>query len=224
MKRITTLTGPSCAGKSTLEGLMVEEGCLKAVSTTTRAPRAGEKEGVDYYFIDNSKFKRLQAQGAFIESVQFGEHWYGVTGHEVERLFALGDHVVLVCEPVGAKQIALYCKHWRDIILTSVFVDNPDVVIGERFLTRFYNDLREVVDLGVGQAGHRRVLASYAKRMAMIAGVERSWVAEAYGHAHPSYRESDNSAFHYDILVESFGEENRDAVVRMLISPNPVLA
>src|SRR3569623_2214195 len=105
MKKQTTLTGPSCAGKSTLEKMMAERGCMKAVSTTTRSPRAGEVDGVDYYFVSKEKFLTMATLDMFIEMVKFGEHHYGVTVAEMGRLWMDGEKVVLLSEPVGAEKI-----------------------------------------------------------------------------------------------------------------------
>src|SRR3569832_2784359 len=145
MKKLTTLTGPSCAGKSTLEKMMAERGCMKAVSTTTRSPRAGEVDGVDYYFVSKEKFLTMATLDMFIEMVKFGEHHYGVTVAELERLWMDGEHVVLVCEPVGAEQIQKWAKKRPDVQLTSDFIDNPTSVIADRFLRRFGGDLLAAV-------------------------------------------------------------------------------
>jgi len=202
LKILTTLTGPSCAGKSTLEAMLVERGCLKAVSTTTRTPRAGEKEGVDYYFVDKSEFKRLQVQGAFIESVQFGEHYYGVSVMELKRLWAKGDHVILVCEPIGAKQIRAWAANRPDVYLRQVFVDNPTSVIRDRFLRRFYEDMRDAAALGT-RGATAKVLDSYSKRLTIMQTTEKGWIAEAYGTPIGTL---------YDIIIERFDESNATVI------------
>src|SRR3569832_428159 len=167
MKKLTTLTGPSCAGKSTLEKMMAERGCMKAVSTTTRSPRAGEVDGVDYYFVSKEKFLTMATLDMFIEMVKFGEHYFGVSVAELVRLWRDGVHVVLVCEPGGAEQIQNWAKKRPDVQLTSVFIDNPTSVITDRFLRRFGGDLlaAEV------EQDSERVINSYAKRMAMMVNV-----------------------------------------------------
>jgi len=181
VKQLTTLTGPSCAGKSTLESMMVERGCMKAVSTTTRLPRAGEVDGVDYYFIGADKFKTMKDCGMFIECIQFGDNFYGLSTAELNRLFMHGDHIVLVCEPVGAKQIALWCKSHRDEIqLRQVFVDNPQSVINERFLQRTINDATAAA--AIGSNSHNRVIKTAAKRMEVMMTTEQAWRLEAHAY------------------------------------------
>jgi len=210
MKKLTTLTGPSCAGKSTLEKMMAERGCMKAVSTTTRSPRAGEVDGVDYYFVSKEKFLTMATLDMFIEMVKFGEHHYGVTVAELERLWMDGEHVVLVCEPVGAEQIQKWAKKRPDVQLTSVFIDNPTSVITDRFLRRFGGDLlaAEV------EQDSERVINSYAKRMAMMVNVEPTWRIAAYNSLQGGLR--------YDLVFESFDQSN-DTRIADILCGAPVL-
>lgn len=219
MKLLTTLTGPSCAGKSTLETMLVARGCLKAVSTTTRAPRAGEQDGVDYYFVSQTKFHTLKECGMFIEHVQFGDHWYGVTTAELERLWQQGEHVILVCEPVGAKQIRAWAADRQDVQLRQVFVDNPESVINDRFLRRFYEDIRAASMLR-DQTLFEKTLATYAKRLSVMQGTERTWVLEAYDCAHPdaSRLSHDQKGFRYDTVIERFDEFNANEVADDLLT------
>jgi len=205
MKRITTLTGPSCSGKSTLEAMMAERGCLKAISTTTRSPRAGEVNGKDYYFVSQDEFAAMRDAGAFVEYVQFGEHWYGMSTDELLRLFAIGDHVVIVCEPIGAKQIYQYFKHNASFKLVQVFIDNAKSVINQRFLKRFGDDL--VKALVKGDFSHQKVIEDGAKRMAIMTTTEQKWISDAY------MPEGD---FRYSLVVSSFTEDNCDSVANAL--------
>lgn len=207
MKKLTTLTGPSCAGKSTLEKMMVERGCMKAVSTTTRAPRAGEIDGKDYYFVSKDKFALMHGEGMFIESVQFGDQNYGVSVAEIEHLFRQGDHIVLVCEPVGAEQIQKWARTRPDILLTSVFVDNPSSVISDRFLRRFNDDVTTAKILR-DQSMLDKTIASYAKRMAMMINTEPTWRIPAYSPA--------PGRLTYDLVFESFDETNDDRIANLL--------
>lgn len=219
MKRITTLTGPSCAGKSTLEDLMVTRGCLGAISHTTRQPRIGEENHVDYYFIDVVTFKRLRAQGEFIEAVQFGEHFYGVSKAEIKRQFNNGDHIILVCEPNGAKQISEWAKTRQDFKLTSVFIDSPESVTADRFLRRTFDSILNSALSGKLQ--QEKAFKTAAERMVIMGGIEKGWRAEAYGQAHPRNRD-EISAFKYDVLIEFFDASNQDKVLERLTELEPV--
>jgi guanylate kinase len=207
MKKLTTLTGPSCAGKSTLEKMMVDRGCMKAVSSTTRTPRAGETDGVDYYFMSKDKFLLMATEGMFIEVVRFGDQHYGVSVAEIERLFMNGDHVVLVCEPNGAEQIQKWARARPDIQLTSVFVDNPTSVISDRFLRRFHQDVQATMGDYDPQVTEK-VYAAYAKRMAMMVNTEPTWRIPAYSPA--------PGRLAYDLVFESFDSTNDDRIANIL--------
>lgn len=209
MKILTTLTGPSCAGKSTLETMMAKHGCLKAVSTTTRNPRAGEKHGSDYYFVSREEFDEFE----FVERVRFGDFSYGVSVTELERLFAICDHVVLVCEPTGARQIRRYSLRRNDIELRQVFVDNPESVINERFLQRMATDL-ERAKLE-NDNSHLQVIRIYARRMSVMSTTEREWRETAYGRAHPA---RPHAEFKYDQIIERFDESNCNQIVANLLN------
>jgi guanylate kinase len=198
---IVTITGPSCAGKSTLEKLLKVRGFENAISTTTRSIREsdGEKNGESYFFVDKSEFKRLEAQNAFMESVEFNGNYYGVTAKEIERLFSLSKNVVIVCEPDGKSQILSYAeKHGLKVY--SVFVDNPLSVICERFVRRFTT----AIILG-GPVDLNKSVESYSTRMAEMMTAERSWAVAA-----------ECGIDHYDLVISKFGEAEKDQVANLI--------
>jgi len=203
MKYLTTLTGPSCAGKSTLERMLADRGAQRVISTTTRPPRGAEKNGEDYYFVSDGEFHKIKSSAGFVECVKFGDYWYGVTVDELERLYVKGEHIVLVCEPVGATQIKEYCSLREDIKLTRVFVDNPFDVINDRFLTRFYEDMRTAMMLRQGDP--RQIIARYAKRLTVMQTVEQGWRDE----------QGD-----YDIYLQEFNEYTAKATAITLSDPS----
>lgn len=86
--KLVVLSGPSGVGKSTLLRRLIERfpGRLRlSVSATTRSPRPGEKDGVDYYFLSGGDFARRREAGEFLECFEvFGRgHWYGTLRSEV---------------------------------------------------------------------------------------------------------------------------------------------
>ena len=103
-QHLFVLSGPSGAGKNTVYDAL----CLRlpelahTVSATTRPPRDGETDGIDYYFLTREEFERRIAADAFIEYVEYGGNYYGTLKSEVERLTALGKTVVLIIEVNGA--------------------------------------------------------------------------------------------------------------------------
>jgi guanylate kinase len=172
-KTIVTLTGPSCAGKTTLEGLLKGEGFVNLISTTTRPMREGEAMGVNYHFVDESMFRRLVAQEAFIEHVRFGGNYYGLMVNEVRRAFEAGKDVVLVCEPEGLRQIAAWSKA-HSVHHVAVYVDNPPQVIAERFMKRAGVDVAEAM-ISRSPDDAAKVLKGYASRLSEMLSTEQSW-------------------------------------------------
>ena len=104
---IFILSGPSGSGKNTVyEGLQaLDPDIVQTVSATTRKPRLGERNGVDYYFITVPEFKRRIDNGEFVEYVTYGGNCYGTLKSEVQRLTGMGKTVVLVIEVRGALNI-----------------------------------------------------------------------------------------------------------------------
>ncbi len=104
---IITITGPSCAGKSTLERLLVKRGiAVNAISTTTRPMRTGDVQGESYYFVTREGFEQGLALGNFVEHVEFGGNYYGLSVSEIMRVAERSKPIAVVCEPIGQKQIS----------------------------------------------------------------------------------------------------------------------
>ena len=101
------ITGPSGVGKGTLiRGLRERVPELElSVSATTRAPRPGEEDGVDYVFLDQDEFERRVQAGAFVEHARYSGNRYGTLRSELERRMAAGRPVVLEIEVQGARQV-----------------------------------------------------------------------------------------------------------------------
>jgi guanylate kinase len=105
--RVVVITGPSGVGKGTLiRGLMERLPSLElSISATTRAPRAGERDGVDYYFLSREDFDRRVAEGAFLEHADYAGRSYGTLRSELEDKVRSGVPVVLEIEVQGARQV-----------------------------------------------------------------------------------------------------------------------
>lgn len=90
------LVGPSASGKTDLGKYLCKEYCLiKAITHTTRAPRKGEKDGVDYYFVTEEEFSSLLSHDSFVETTFYNGHHYGSSKKEID------DDKVIVVDPVG---------------------------------------------------------------------------------------------------------------------------
>lgn len=94
-----------------VDGLLQETGAFFSVSATTRAPRPGEVNSEDYFFVSRDEFDRLIANEELLEWAEYGGQRYGTPGAVVLDRLDAGDHVVLDIENAGAHQVkAAYPK------------------------------------------------------------------------------------------------------------------
>ena len=107
MARVFVITGPSGVAKGTLIRSLRERmpELELSVSATTRAPRPGEADGVDYHFLDDADFQRRVDAGEFVEHATYSGRRYGTLRAELERRLAAGHPVVLEIEVQGARQV-----------------------------------------------------------------------------------------------------------------------
>jgi guanylate kinase len=101
------ISGPSGAGKGTLvRGLLARVPRLWcSVSATTRPPRPGEREGVDYFFLTPEEFERREREGEFLETAEVHGNRYGTLRGPVQDKIAEGCRVILEIDPQGAMQV-----------------------------------------------------------------------------------------------------------------------
>jgi guanylate kinase len=101
------ITGPSGVGKGTLIRTLRERipELALSVSATTRAPRPGEADGVDYHFLSDADFQRRVDAGQFVEHATYSGRRYGTLRSELDRHTAAGRPVVLEIELQGARQV-----------------------------------------------------------------------------------------------------------------------
>jgi guanylate kinase len=105
--KLFVLSGPSGAGKGTLRKKVFEtvEDIRFSISCTTRPPRQGEKDGVDYRFISEEAFLTLLEEDRFLEYAKVHGHYYGTLRDDVERTLSSGIDMVLEIDVQGAFQI-----------------------------------------------------------------------------------------------------------------------
>ncbi len=107
MAKVFVITGPSGVGKGTLIRALRERlpELALSISATTRAPRAGEVDGRDYYFLTPEEFARRADANEFLEHAAYSGNRYGTLRSEVERRLAEGESVLLEIEVQGARQV-----------------------------------------------------------------------------------------------------------------------
>jgi guanylate kinase len=128
---VVVVSGPSGAGKSTvLHWLLADMQNLRfSVSHTTRPPRPGEREGVDYHFVPQDRFEQLKREGAFLEWAKVHNHSYGTAHAEYEHACRDGVDLLLDLDVQGAAQVRLKL---RDAV--TVFILPPSFQDLERRL------------------------------------------------------------------------------------------
>jgi guanylate kinase len=140
--RVFVITGPSGVGKGTLiRGLMERLEQLElSVSATTRAPRPGEQDGVDYHFLTREEFDRRVAEGDFVEHADYAGRSYGTLRSELEARVRAGTPVVLEIEVQGARQVRAAMPE-----AVQVFIAPPSLeALRTRLIGRGTDDAEEV--------------------------------------------------------------------------------
>lgn len=150
--KLVIISGPSGVGKSTLLGRVLDQ-CERpltmSVSATTRSPRPGERNGVDYHFLGDEEFARRRDRGEFLECFEvFGKgHWYGTLTSEVVPKLESGKWVVLEIDVKGA--LAVMAKHPEAV---TIFIGPDSVEELERRLRGRETEDEAAIQRRLGQA------------------------------------------------------------------------
>ena len=120
------LSGPSGSGKGTVlkEVLRKSDRIVYSVSATSRSPRAGEVDGINYYFKSREEFETLIKADAFIEYTETYGNYYGTLKSEVKKAIVNGKNIILEIDPVGARNVR---AHYPDAVL--MFLVAPDLEV-----------------------------------------------------------------------------------------------
>lgn len=104
--KLVVVTGPSGVGKSTLlEAALARCDAVYSVSATTRKPRPGEVDGVDYQFVDRRRFEAMIAEQALLEWAEVYGEYYGTPAEPVRRGLAQGQTLVMDLDVQGGRQV-----------------------------------------------------------------------------------------------------------------------
>ncbi len=140
--RLIVLTGPSGVGKGTLLKALFQAHpeLYLSISATTRAPRAGEIEGVNYYFFDRPQFEQAIQDGELLEWAEFAGNYYGTPIQPVRDRVAAGGLMILEIELLGARQVA---KIFPEAL--RIFILPPSIEILEERLRSRAQDPEEAI-------------------------------------------------------------------------------
>jgi guanylate kinase len=150
--KIIILTAPSGAGKTTIKTKLLEEipELLSfSVSATTRKIRAGEKDGVDYVFLNEDEFKHKIEHQEFIEwEMVYPGLYYGTTVDEMKRIWRDGKTPLLDIDVKGAINVK---KQFGENVLT-IFIDPPSIEVLRERLTNRGTDSDEHIQTRINKA------------------------------------------------------------------------
>jgi guanylate kinase len=150
------VSGPSGVGKSTIVRRVLEADpqIRFSISHTTRAPRAGEKNGVDYFFVNEREFRRMIEAGAFLEYAVYQNHFYGTSRAAVEQPTGQGFDLILEVEMQGAEQLQVRLPD-----AVRVFIEPPSLDVLETRLRDRRTETEDVLRWRLTRAKEELVYA-----------------------------------------------------------------
>lgn len=137
MSKLIIITGTSAAGKSTIVHEIMSKQLLpvqKFITCTTRTPRAGEKNGVEYWFLSQEEFERELQAGHFLESARVYDKWYGSSRIKLEQMLLSETDVLMIIDVQGARAMK---QLYPDALV--IFIDAEDDMLRARLKDRGAN-------------------------------------------------------------------------------------
>ncbi len=139
--RLVIISGPSGSGKTSICNKLTKNPKVKrSVSYTTRSPRDGEKEGVDYRFVERSEFDRLNEENKFIEYAEYCGNLYGTPIAPIKEVLDSESIFILAIDVKGALQVM---KKIPEAI--SIFIMAPDEETLKLRLRNRHSDNEDVI-------------------------------------------------------------------------------
>ena len=144
------ISGPSGVGKGTIRSYFMNDESLKlaySISMTTRSPRVGEKDGLDYIFTTKEAFEEAIKNGELLEWAEFVGNYYGTPMEEVEKLRNEGKNVLLEIEVQGATQVREKCPD-----ALTIFIIPPNMEELEKRIRGRRSEPEEIVQQRLAKA------------------------------------------------------------------------
>ena len=147
---ILILSGPSGCGKSTLLKEIYKniDNYYFSISTTTRTPRAGEQDGVDYYFVSKEDFEKDIEEGNFLEWAKVHDNYYGTSLKPIIEALNDGKLVIFDIDVQGHKIV----RKKLNSQVTSVFITTPSLSILKDRLYSRNSDSNEIIEKRLSNA------------------------------------------------------------------------
>lgn len=144
------LTAPSGAGKTTLAEQLIAstENIQRSVSYTTRPPRPGEKNGVDYWFVDQETFENMAIKNDFLEFAKVHDYLYATSLEQTQKYLNSGIDLILTIDWQGAQQVRRVLKDAQHIKnkAISIFILPPSKKILRQRLQSRNQDNADVIE------------------------------------------------------------------------------
>ena len=146
---LLVIVAPSGAGKTSLVKALLEQrrGIELSISFTTRAPRQGETEGVDYFYVDRPEFERRRAAGEFLEWAEVHGNLYATSRHWIEQRMSAGADILLEIDWQGADQVH---RLFDDSV--GIFIAPPSIEALRERLVKRGQDSAAVIERRVAAA------------------------------------------------------------------------
>ena len=144
------VSGPSGVGKGTVRDYYMKDESLNltySISMTTRSPREGEVDGVDYIFVTREEFEQKIKEGEFLEYAEFVGNYYGTSLKQVDKMREEGKNVILEIEVQGATIVKEKCP---DAI--SIFIIPPSIEELERRIRGRRSEPEEIIQQRLAKA------------------------------------------------------------------------
>lgn len=147
---ILILSGPSGCGKSTLLKEVYKEitDYYFSISTTTRNPRVGEENGIDYFFTTKEEFEKDIENGDFLEYAKVHDNYYGTSLKPIKNALKEGKLVIFDIDVQGHEIV----RNKLDSIVTSVFITTPSLNVLQDRLNSRNTDSSEIIEKRIQNA------------------------------------------------------------------------